>query len=324
MTFLRLILIIGIAALLAACGSNRPSFFVVPSPFQISQPFSADRANSGLVGSITETASIVLEPVEGVPAGFELNLLSEVVGVAQENDIPLSTNVEARAADRLRGSFEAIPSGNQVIGQVNWRFETSSGFLIDTFTTGARMPGFNARGEQVYQVTDQNWQREIAAATATSLAQIIDARPATAARLAGLPGSETIASGPPILVPAVEGAPGDGNISLTRAVRMILTEEGNNAIDPANPPLDFTAAEAHTARGQVSLSDPLPEGGQIITISWDLYAPDGSHLGNIAQENLIEPGSLDGPWGEIAIYAGMGAVEGIMALLSTANPSNTQ
>jgi len=324
MKHLRLLLCVILAGLVSACGVSRPSFLVVPDPFQVPMPFSSDRGNADLVGSITETASIVLEPVEGLPPGFEDGLLSEIAGVAQEEDIPLTTTQNARAADRLRGSFEAIPRGNQIMGQINWRLETAGGFLIDRFTSGAILPGYDGTGEQIFEVTDQSWQQAIAAATSGPLSDVIDARPAAAARLAGLPGTEAIVSGPPILVPAITGAPGDGNISLTRAVRLILTEEGNYAIDPANPPADYTGEDAHTVRGEVLLGAIAPDGGQVITIAWDLYAPDGAHLGHIAQENLIEAGSLDGPWGEIAIYAGMGAVEGIMSLLSHANPANTQ
>ncbi len=317
MRYARLIIITLLAITLSACGTSRPDFFAVPDPFQVPLPFSGDRANSDLVNSITETASIVVEPVEGLPEELNKTLSGEVAGVAQENDIPLSTITSARTADRLRGSYQTDPTSNGTIGTINWRFETSSGFLINEFSASARLP----RNDNE---TDLTWQRDIAAATAISLRQIIDARPAAAARLAGLPGTETILNGPPILVPAITGAPGDGSISLTRAVRLILTEEGNRAIDPDNPPADFSAEEAHTVQGQVALGEPLAEGGQMITISWDLYGPDGAHLGNIAQENLIEPGSLDGPWGEIAIYAGMGAVEGIMSLLSTANIANAQ
>jgi len=98
-----------------------------------------------------------------------------------------------------------------------------------------------------------------------------------------------------------------------QVIARMITESPREGEDV---PEGFDAGAAYILQGQVQLGEPLPQGGQPIAIAWDLYGPQGNHLGNIAQENLIEPGSLDGAWGEVAVFAAMGAVEGILALLA--------
>ena len=287
---------------LAACNTPpRPHPLVVPSPFQTPQPFAEDRPNSELLSSITETASITLAPIEGLEGTDPL--LNEIARVAQEADIPLSLIRRSRSADLLRGQYTQVGSE----GRINWIFETADGAVIDAFDVGAPL-------------SHTNWPAAIAEATANRLAQAVDARPLTAARLAGIPGASSI-QGPPVLVPNVIGAPGDGNTSLTRAVRSLLENAEVNVVNPDRPPESFELSGSYTLQGTVDLGAPLPEGGQPIAIAWDLYTNDGQHLGNVAQQTLIEPGSLDGAWGEVAIYAAMGATEGIMTLLAEVPPA---
>lgn len=312
---------------LAACGSSRPHPLVVPGPFQVALPFAGDSQATELLSSITESASIVLEPVEGLSGDFGTALLSDVARAAQENDIPLAAGVEAQAAARLYGRFDArIVRDAGLDGLITWRLETSDGEFIDVFEVRAPMRAYAEWDQNLFDLENVHWREAIARQTATALAQVLDARPRTAARLQGIPGASNVALGPPILVPLVTGAPGDGELSLTRAVRALLTQADVFVVDPAAPPDGFDADTAYTVQGHVQLGDPFPPGsdgtggGQPIAIVWDLYGPGGQHLGNVAQENLIEPGSLDGVWGEVAVFAAMGAVEGIFALLAALPP----
>ncbi len=312
------LLILVFCLALAACSSPRPHPLVVPSPFQINLPFWGDSQDSELLRSITETASVVVEPIDGLSGEFGAALLSDLALAAQENDIPLASGVVAETADRLRGRFEArIVRGAGLDGLIRWRLETAQGELIGEFETRAPMRTYAEWNQSLFDLENLSWREAMAHQTAMALGQVLDARPATAARRTGLPGADSMTLGPPILVPLVTGAPGDGERSLTRAVRMLLVQSGVFAVDPSALPDGFEGSSAYTLQGQVQLGAPLPEGGQPIAIAWDLYGPDGRHLGNVAQENLIEPGSLNGPWGEVAVFAAMGAVEGIFALLAT-------
>ncbi len=310
------VIVTALCLALAACGTNRPNPLIVPSPFQIGQPFIGAERNEELIGSITETASVIVEPIEGLSGALNTALTQDVVAAAQASDIPLSADVPSQSADRLRGRFEAwIDRGQNLNGTVVWRLVTADGELIDIFEATAPMQPFTGEGEGFFEMENPAWRRAVAEATVIELAQVLDARPMTARRLQGL-AEETVARGPPVLVPPIAGAPGDGEITLTRAVRALLEQQGVFVINPDAPPEGFSETSAYTLRGAVAMGEAGPEGSQPIAISWDLYSPSGGHLGNVAQQNQIEAGSLDGPWGEVAIYAAMGAVEGILTLLA--------
>jgi len=302
--------------MLTACGVPRPSALVVPSPFQIDQPFEGAERNEALIESILETTSVVLEPIDGLSGEFNNALMAEISEAAQDHDIPLSMDREARSADRLRGRFDAVlDRGHGLIGRVSWELETVDGEAIDRFQVSYPMRTYSEWDANLFDVENSTWREAIAEETAGELAQVLDSRPLTARRLAGIPGASS-AMGPPVLMPAITGAPGDGNLSLTRAVRALLEQQEVNVINPSQLPEGFDANTAYTLSGAVQLGETDPMGGQPIAISWDLYDPAGAHLGNVAQSNMVEPGSLDGPWGEVAVYAGMGAAEGIMTLLA--------
>lgn len=310
-------LILILALMLVGCGVNRPNPFIVPSPFQIDQPFEGADRDDELVSSIMETASVVLTPIDGLSGEFNAALMNDVADAAQIHDIPLSTDSEARTADRLRGRFDAVVDrGLGLVGVVSWELQTASGEVIDRFQVDYPMRTYSEWDANLFDVENSTWREAIAEETASELAQVLDSRPLTARRLSGLPGASS-AMGPPVVVTAITGAPGDGDASLTRTVRALLEQQDVNAIDPALPPEGFDSAEAYVLNGQVALGEiDTLTGSQAIAISWDLYDPAGTHLGNVAQQNVIEAGSLDGPWGEVAVYAGMGAVEGIMTLLA--------
>jgi len=303
-----------LCAALSACGTNRPSPFIVPHPFQLSQPFQGAERNEELLASITETASVVLEPIEGLSPALNEALAVDILEAAQGNDIPLSSSSGTQNAEHLSGRFEPwVDRGNQLNGTIIWRLQNADGELLDTFEAGAVM---QANAESELTPSDEAaWREVIAQQTSARLGAVLDARPLTARRRQGLD-DDVARRGPPILVPSITGAPGDGDLSLTRSVRALLEQQGVNVIDPQLPPDGFDASAAYTLSGAVGMGTPNPEAGQPIAISWDLYGPDGGHLGNVAQQNQIEPGSLDGPWGEVAIYAAMGAVDGILTLLS--------
>jgi hypothetical protein len=319
------LIVLCLCLFVAACGVNRPHPLAVPSPFQIDQPFLGAERNDALIASIAETSSVVIDPIEGLRGSFNAALTADIAEEAQLQDIPLSEDPDARSADRLRGVFNARSTmGGGLVGAIDWRVETADGALIDNFQTSAPMRAFNAWTEEGFTDGNREWRRAIARATAAELAAALDARPMTARRLEGTEAPPpTEFSGPPIILPPVTGAPGDGNRSLARAVRALLEQEGIEVIDPAAPPVGVDITAAHRLQGSVQMGEIVPGAGEPITISWDLYAPDGTHQGNIAQQNLIEPGSLNGPWGEVSVLAAMGAVEGILALLSVIPNSGT-
>ena len=94
-----------------------------------------------------------------------------------------------------------------------------------------------------------------------------------------------VARGPAIaMVPPVTGAPGDGEASLTAAMRRHLEQAGVKLIEGNDP-------TAYTVRGSVQLG--TPDGGQQpITIRWLVVDPSGKTMEKaVVQRNKV-PGGI--------------------------------
>ncbi len=110
-----------------------------------------------------------------------------------------------------------------------------------------------------------------------------------------------------VLVQPVTGAPGDGQRSLTVALKKRLYAGG---VKLANG----TSVNVYMVKGSVKLSD-ASGGKQSIRIDWQVLDPTGKKLGTVSQQNMIPRGSLNGPWGAIADAAAGAAAAGIIKLL---------
>jgi hypothetical protein len=144
--------------------------------------------------------------------------------------------------------------------------------------------------------------------SASSVAAASDAAPAATASTASAP-SPRVASpkAAGVIVAPVSGAPGDGQRSLTTALKKRLYAGG---VKLANGP----AVNVYMVKGSVSLAD-ASGGKQSIRIDWQVLDPSGKKLGTVSQQNMIPRGSLNGPWGAIADAAAGAAAAGIIKLL---------
>jgi len=144
--------------------------------------------------------------------------------------------------------------------------------------------------------------------SASSVAATSDAAPAATASTASTP-SPKVASpkAAGVIVAPVSGAPGDGQRSLTTALKKRLYAGG---VKLANGP----AVNVYMVKGSVSLAD-ASGGKQSIRIDWQVLDPSGKKLGTVSQQNMIPKGSLNGPWGAIADAAAGAAAAGIIKLL---------
>jgi hypothetical protein len=110
-----------------------------------------------------------------------------------------------------------------------------------------------------------------------------------------------------VVVAPVAGAPGDGQRSLTTALKKRLYAGG---IKLANG----TTQNVYMVKGSVVMSD-ASSGKQSIRIDWLVLDPSGRKLGTVSQQNTIPRGSLNGPWGAVADAAAGAAADGIIKLL---------
>lgn len=107
-------------------------------------------------------------------------------------------------------------------------------------------------------------------------------------------------------VPAVSGAPGDGNASLSAAMRQELQQAGVGAAGEGQ--------RAYSVAGKVAVS-AAKDGKQSIKIDWRVTDPNGALLATVSQNNEIQAGALDGSWGNIANDAAQGAAARIKQLI---------
>ena len=95
-----------------------------------------------------------------------------------------------------------------------------------------------------------------------------------------------------VWVRPIEGAPGDGDTSLTRAMRFALM--GASVAVTSDQ-----AAARHILEGKVRLGNPEGK-SQPVEIVWTVNYPDGGTVGRAVQRNMVPVGTFDGRWGETA------------------------
>jgi hypothetical protein len=124
--------------------------------------------------------------------------------------------------------------------------------------------------------------------------------------------SRSAPAGPAIaVVPPVTGAPGDGQNSLTEAMRRHLKQAGVKVAEESDP-------TAYTVRGTVQLGN-ADSGQQPITIRWLVVDPEGKTMEKaVVQRNKVPEGSLDGSWGQVADLAAGEAARSIAKLIKPA------
>ncbi len=112
---------------------------------------------------------------------------------------------------------------------------------------------------------------------------------------------------PALVVVPVVGAPGDGATALSRAMALALKGRG---VDLAPEPDDT----ALLVIGSVVVTDRDP-GSQYVEVIWELLSPDGARLGIVSQQNTVDAGALDGPWGAVAPVIASAAADGVIDLI---------
>jgi hypothetical protein len=110
-----------------------------------------------------------------------------------------------------------------------------------------------------------------------------------------------------VVVLPVSGAPGSGNDDLTKAMRQTLEEAGW-------PVLIKARDDTLTISGRVKLS-PARGKTQNVALAWTVKTPDGKTLGTVKQANDVPRGSLEGGWGDNALFAAQAAAGGIYDLV---------
>lgn len=236
-----------------------------------------------------------------------------VVFVAGIDDAPAGIDyaVSEALADRLRGSgviasTETANSGSYILicetqeersGAVTlaWRLIDADGLvvgLVDQYTTAHRRDWLRSDPALVKSIVEEAAPRIAAIVT--------DHDPSMIAR--GTPGLLR-----PVHVAPVTGAPGDGNKSVTKALRNALKRNGVIVADqPQALGVSVIGEINRTPRGEADE----------IAVRWRVVTAEGAELGSVSQGNFVEAGSLDGPWGTVALAVAEGGADGVIQILS--------
>ena len=258
-----------LAALTAsACGP-------LPRPFK-----SAPETPPGLLVTEAAALGIWVESIDGTSLPMSRLLTEAVVEGFKRYAIRATTAAGKNSRYRLKGKAELNRDNQSLpfVMVINWTLFDYYGNVI-----GVASEGISG--------TRKEWDfgsPKIIAEVGENAPGLIDAmigkeekgQQAVKPRLAGL------------WVGPVTNAPGDGNRSLARAIKISL-QGGGIALAQDREHAEFVLG----SRVQV---DSAKNGLQRVKIVWTVSTPDNREIGRATQKNLVEAGTFSGAWGEVA------------------------
>lgn len=278
--------------LLAACGQ-------LPRPFQ-----PEDKSGNALL-NLRDGAGIVVQPIAGAPTAGGQILAEALVARLRDRDIPAGTENGNLGSRHLMGraAVRPLPGGREEI-LLYWEMREPDGGRTGILTQRREQAaGAWAAGAPALLET-------LAEALAPEVAALVQ-DPALAssprvkaAAIPGFPGAR-------LVVLQIPGAPGDAAHSLPSALEA--------ALQAAKLPVAERIGDNDLLiLGDVAVG-PKDGGLQTVAIRWSLVsARDDRELGEIAQQNVVPAGSLDGPWGPVADEVARAAASGLLDLLGQA------
>ena len=281
-------------------------------------------SGSGGNASSSNLAPVAFAPIIGPPAAIGNQLTAQLVTAAQQKSIPVVTDKSKPATYTVRG----------YLAQSNEKKAEKFSYILDvTDQSGKRVHRILGEeavpakpGAKPWTSINQTAMQKIAAKTASDLATWLPKQSGGVARTAApavTPTSQkpsppkstprrtastrTTVTNIAVLVPPVSGAPGDGRLSLTNAVRTRLRARGVHIASTGGK-------SVYKVNGKVQIG-PAPGGNQRVKIEWRLLSATGKDLGAVTQQSDVPKGSLDKTWGPAALSAGNAAAGEIMKLI---------
>lgn len=272
---------------------------------------------SGATSLFSGSSKIAIAPIIGTPPQVAQDLTDALVAAGKDRNLTLIPG-GGKANYTLRGYLVASSEKRGSKISYIWDVTDSKGSRV------ARVSGdeviASRAGSDPWSGVDSAALRSIAGKTTSQLAAALPrgggggsstpvaVSEGSSTTTASAPTSTPVSNKPAgVLVTPVSGAPGDGQRSLTVALKKRLYAGG---VKLANGP----AVNVYTVKGIVVLAD-ASGGKQSIRIDWQVIDPSGKRLGTVSQQNMIPRGALNGPWGAIAEAAAGQAAAGIIKLL---------
>lgn len=293
-------------------------------------------SNFGLAGSgekaqtaakIDQSKTIAFAPLVGVPAQVSSRLLKAVKSSARSKNMNVTEEI-AQAGYLMRGYLVAAPETGGAKLSYIWDINDSKGVRIHRLMGSEFIKG--GKTQNAWSLVSDQVIAKVADSSTSKISGWLSkagapASPAVGPKNIAPQRKELVAqnskAGEPEVTGAlartsadlatrvvpVQGAPGDGRISLTNALRRELKKSG---ISLTNKRL----AGGYTVKGIVKLKG-AGSGAQEVRIIWNVYDGKGNRVGTVSQKNKIPTGSLNGAWGRTAEAAASAAAKGIIKLL---------
>jgi hypothetical protein len=276
---------IALAALIAGCQ---------PLP----HPFADDRPPAALL-AVPDSFDIAVGSFEGEPSATAAKLPAAIAKELLKHNIAASDGTTSRLSYKLDGRIEEHPAkrGKSLV-TVFWRLRDANGNIVSERNDQRAAP------TRDWETGKDDSVIQLAAAGAAAIAALLtDDTPREQ------PGGGRIR----VAIRKVTGAPGDGDRSLASSLTALLKHQDIELVDATRGKPDLVVdAEIKV--------DSATGGKQHVKIVWHVARAAGGEIGQVAQENDIPHGRLDGPWGDIAFSVAMAAEGGIMQLVDRGAP----
>lgn len=265
----------------AACGD-------IPQPFR----------HEGMPDSLARpklTRGVTVRPPQGMEGAQAV--ADALVRALEEQDVPAMIHEGPAFGHVIESSADDL--GNSM--GVRWTLKTPEGETAASNTQ--TIP------KTILAKADPKQMTRLAANAAAMLAHPLADPDSLPQKTAGPAAVDTRI--PVIMVP-LHGLPGDGDQSMTAALKRALERSGLVVKDDG---------AAYMVEGKITVAPGLP-GEDTVTVAWILKRVEGgAQLANIGQSGAVPRGKLSGPWGLLARDIAEGGAAGLMDVIRADNGS---
>jgi len=247
---------------------------------ELPKPFAHSGANlSNPLLRLADGGGVSVAAAPGLFEDIAAPLLAAAVKGLSLANVPATIDTDLEGVFRLTAdvSIEIGNPGDAETARFIWRLQDADGAALGAFdqTITGDTPGWLSEDQEIFDI--------IAADAGARIAEILRGGPGGDGGVDG----KTNPLQPSLYLVGVDGAPGDGNVSLVRSLKLVVRRAGGR------------------------ISDSLDTATHLVMGS----GLDGIELGKVSQRNRVPVKLIAGRWGGLAYAIASGAGEGIFDIL---------